>query len=406
MAGESDTRARNGVRALFLCYFLYVGTQTPYLSLYLSEVGLSIAQIGLVMSLSPASRMIGPLSWGWLADRGGSRNLVQRACTVLSLLALFALAQAGGSVAWIMLACSVLFFANSGQMPISESIALEVAGRDAGRYSRMRVWGSIGFIVGVSATGPLFEWTGIGSLPWWLAGMMASVFACTWLLPSAPARPRGAPAAPLWTALADPVKLAFFVSSFLMLYAHSVFYSFFSLFLEEHGYGKGAIGVIWSVGVVAEIAMFYLQKPLFVRFAPLTLLGFSIAVAAIRFALVGVSEGSLGVIVLTQLLHAITFGVHHTATQALLQRWFEPGQQARAQAMYITIGYGFGGTIGGLGASWLWVSYSPAAAFWGAAVAAGLGCVAVWVCKRARAAQKAQVQASIESDGSGRGDQS
>ena len=382
MAADPGSRTRNGVRALFLSYFLFVGAMSPYLTLYLHEVGLGVAAIGLVMSLSPGSRIVGPLAWGWLADRSPSRNRVQRACAFISIAALVGLWSAGAEVAWIMLACALLFFSTSGQMPIAEAIALEAAGRDSGRYSRMRVWGSIGFIVGVVATGPLFEWLSIRWLPGWMIVTMLAVLGCTWLLPEAPRRVAGPRPAPLWKALREPAKAAFFLSAFLMLVAHSVFYTFFSLYLESNGYGKGAIGLIWGIGVVAEIAMFYLQRPLFARFSALWLLGLSVAVAAIRFVLVGASEGALWLLVVTQLLHAITFGVHHTASQAMLSRWFAPEQQASAQALYVTIGYGLGGVLGGLCASWIWVAVSPAAAFYGAGAVAALGCVAVWWCAR------------------------
>lgn len=382
MTAPSGSRARQGVRTLFFSYFLYVGVQSPYLSLYLYEIGLGVAQIGLVLSLAPASRIVGPLAWGWLADRSQSRNLVLRACAALSMIAILAMWGSGASLGWLLVACAVLFFATSGQMPIAEAVALEVSRQDAGRYSRIRVWGSIGFILGVVGTGPLLDWTGVGRLPVWLLLMMGAVLACTWILPETPPRAKGPRPAPLWKALRDPAKAAFFASAFLMLYAHSVFYTFFSLYLEECGYGKTAIGLLWSVGVVAEILMFYGQRPLFSRFSAMGLLGFSVAVAAIRFALVGASDGVLWLIVLTQISHAVTFGVHHTASQALLAKWFGPERQASAQALYITVGYGIGGTIGGLGASWLWVTISPAAAFYGAALVSAAGCVAVWICAR------------------------
>jgi PPP family 3-phenylpropionic acid transporter len=383
VASDPSSRTRNGVRALFLSYFLFVGALSPYLTLYLHEVGLGVAAIGLVMSLSPGSRIVGPLAWGWLADRSRSRNRVQRVCSLISIAALIGLWISGGDIAWIMLACAVLFFSTSGQMPIAEAIALEASGRDAGRYSRMRVWGSIGFIVGVVATGPLFEMASIRWLPGWMMLMMLAVLVSTWWLPEATRAPSGQRPAPLWKALRDPAKAAFFLSAFLMLYAHSVFYTFFSLYLETHGYSKSAIGLIWAVGVVAEIAMFYLQRPLFARFSAAVLLGVSVAVAAVRFLLVGASEGALWLLIVTQLLHAITFGVHHTAAQAILSRWFGAEQQASAQALYVTIGYGLGGVLGGLGASWIWVAVSPAAAFYGAGVVAALGCMAVWWCARA-----------------------
>ncbi len=379
---QPGTRARNGVRALFFFYFVYVGIQAPYLSLYLHEVGLGVAQIGLVMSLTPASRIVGPLAWGWLADRSASRNAVLRLCAWIAIASIAGLALAGAYTGWIVLACACLFFATSGQMPIGEAIALEAARRDSGRYSRIRVWGSIGFILGVAATGPLFEERGILQLPIWLGLMMCAVLICTRYLPDSPPRQAGPRPAPLWKALRDPAKAAFFASAFLMLYAHSVFYAFFSLYLEEMGYSKAVIGLIWSIGVVAEIIMFYVQRPIFSRFSAMTLLGFSVAVAALRFALIGASDGALWLIVFTQLLHAITFGVHHTASQAILSRWFEPERQASAQALYVTVGYGLGGTIGGLGASWLWLALSPSAAFFGAAVVAALGCIAVWFCAR------------------------
>lgn len=382
MGPVADSNARHGVRALFFCYFLYVGTQSPFLSLYLHDIGLSVAQVGLVMSLSPASRIVGPLAWGWLSDRSHSRNVVQRLCALLCMSALVALWFADARIGWVLTACVLIFFATSGQMPVAEAIALEVAGRDSGRYSRIRVWGSIGFIAGVAATGPLFEGDGILRLPMWLFAMMGCVLLCTWWLPDSPPREaRGRPA-PFWSALRDPAKAAFFASAFLMLYAHSVFYTFFSLYLEEMGYSKGAIGLLWAIGVVAEIIMFYVQRPLFTRYSAMWLLGMSVAVAALRFILVGASDGALWLIVFTQLLHAITFGVHHTASQTLLGRWFGPERQASAQALYITVGYGIGGTIGGVGASWLWVALSPAAAFYGAGLVAALGCVAVWFCAR------------------------
>jgi MFS transporter, PPP family, 3-phenylpropionic acid transporter len=101
------------------------------------------------------------------------------------------------------------------------------------------------------------------------------------------------------------------------------------------------------------------------------LLAASFLVCALRFALIGLSDGALWILFQAQLMHAVTFGLHHSASMAILHRWFEPQQQARAQAVYIVVAYGFGGSIGGLGAGWIWEHVSPEAAF-GAAALAGL----------------------------------
>jgi PPP family 3-phenylpropionic acid transporter len=178
---------------------------------------------------------------------------------------------------------------------------------------------------------------------------------------------------PIGARLAERRVRAFFLSAFLMLFAHAVLYAFFSLHLAELGYSKTAIGVLWAIGVVAEIVVFWLQRGLFERFGAPRLLRLSLAVAAIRFATIGASAGWLPALVLAQLAHAITFGVHHSATIATLQAWFEPAQQARAQALYVTIGYGFGGSAGVLVASWVWSAVSPGAAFLVSGAAATIG---------------------------------
>lgn len=347
---------------------------------------MSVAQIGLIMSIAPATRLVGPLFWGGLADRTGARLAVMRGCALLAIAALVAMALAQGSFIWVALFATLMFFANAGQVPIGEAFALQAAAGQPGPYARMRVWGSIGFIAGVLAMAPVLESLGTLTLPWCLAAMMGALIASSWWIPPTSGPGTGAAkrasAGPVWAHLREPALAAFFVSAFLMIYAHAAFYAFFSLFLERHGYSKLAIGALWATGVVAEIGIFFMARPLFERFSALSLLVFSMVVAALRFVLVGLSEGMLGLVAFTQLLHAVTFGLHHSAVQSLLQRWFEPDRQASAQGLYSTIAYGLGGTLGGLGASALWVNVSPEAAFLGAGLAAALGCVAAILCAR------------------------
>jgi PPP family 3-phenylpropionic acid transporter len=273
----------------------------------------------------------------------------------------------------------LLFFLTAAQMPIGEAIALDVAAGDAGRYGRMRLWGSIGFILAVLAGGPVLDALGLGALPALMAVPMGLLVAVTlWLREPRTARAavRGAP---VLARLREPALVAVLASAFLMVFAHAGLYAFFSLFLERHGYGTTSIGAIWGVGVAAEIVLFMLQRRLFERASPMRLLAFSFVVCALRFAMVAISDGALWVLLWTQTMHAVTFGLHHSASMAVLHRWFEPAQQARAQAAFIVVAYGFGGTLGGLCSGWLWEHISPAATFYGAAVAAlaGWGAVAL-----------------------------
>ena len=115
---------------------------------------------------------------------------------------------------------------------------------------------------------------------------------------------------------------------------------------------------------------------------PMRLLGLSMLVAALRFAIIGGTDGHWSWVLASQLMHAITFGVHHSAAMAMLHRAFEPGAQGRAQGLYATLGYGAGGAAGTLVAGWVWSAVSPQATFLVAAAAALLGAFAVAACLR------------------------
>ena len=369
-------RPEHAVKALFFAYFAIVGAFAPYLSLYFAAVGMSVAQIGVLMALPQMMRVFGPPFWGALADRLGHRVLLLRISAGAALAGVSLLGFAGGNYLWLAVVLAFYHFASSAQGPLAETMALATAAGDSGRYGRMRLWGSIGFIAAVTLTGPLLDALGVQRLTWVMVLLCALLLAVTWRVPEPPARAadRGPP---VWRRLREPAIAAFFVSCFLMLFAHAALYAFYSLYLERAGYSKTLIGLAWTVGVLAEIVLFRVQRPLFERFGPLPLLGTSLAVAALRFALIGLAGAQPAVVVVTQLMHAITFGLHHSAVMALLHRWFGEREQGRAQAMYVTLGYGLGGASGGIVAGWLWAGIGANAAFLGAAVAAALGCGAV-----------------------------
>jgi len=369
------------VKALFFAYFAIVGATAPYISLYFAARGLSIAQIGVLMALPQFVRVFGPPLWGALADRGGRRVALLRASAAAAVLGVLLLVAAAGDYAALLAVLAFYYFATSAQAPLAETMALAVSAGDAGRYGAMRLWGSIGFIGAVTLTGPLLDALGVEQLVWVMLALCGLLTWVSWRLPEAPAR-RAERGPPVWRRLREPAIAAFFASCFLMLFAHAALYAFYSLYLERAGYSKTAIGLAWTLGVVAEIVLFRVQRGLFERFGALALLGASLAVAALRFALVAAVGTQPWAVIVTQLMHAVTFGLHHSAVMALLHRWFGTAQQGRAQAMYTTLGYGLGGGAGGITAGWLWAGIGPQAAFYAAALAAALGWGAVVLVRR------------------------
>ena len=136
--------------AFYFAYFAYAGGFTPYLSLYLTAVGMSAAQIGLLIGVMQASRMVGPVLWGWLADRRGQRMHLVRLTAAAGALGFPAIAWADG-FAGLFLALAAMSFLTSAAMPLAEATTFGHVRGDTGRYARIRLWGSIGFIASVVA---------------------------------------------------------------------------------------------------------------------------------------------------------------------------------------------------------------------------------------------------------------
>jgi MFS transporter, PPP family, 3-phenylpropionic acid transporter len=161
----------------------------------------------------------------------------------------------------------------------------------------------------------------------------------------------------------------------LHVFAHSALYGFLSLYLAKQGFTGAAIGALWSVGVITEIAWFKFQQRFFNRYSSHSVLIFCTAIAVARFALLGALDGSGTVwwailsITLLQASHAFTFAAHHTAIMNKMHEWFSQNQQSRAQAFFVACVYGAGGATGTFLAGWLWASIGPAWAFYGAAIA-------------------------------------
>ena len=163
---------------------------------------------------------------------------------------------------------------------------------------------------------------------------------------------------------------------------------YYSLYLAEIGYSKTVIGLMWSLGVIAEIVFFFYQAPLFRRFGVKNLMLMSLLVGAVRFLMIGVGAQSLLILLIAQVLHAATFGVHHSASVATLQRWFSGPLQARGQALFISISYGLGGSLGGLLLSACWDTFGARLVYLIAALLAMAGAGAAMLSYRWQAIDK------------------
>ena len=359
----------------FFAYYGYVGVFSPYASLYFADRGLSATQIGILMSLMQVMRIFGPNVWGWVADQSRRRVLVLRLTSVAAALTFCGMFVGQSFMFFFALMVTVNLF-TSAQGPISEALMLSSMRGDLTHYGRVRLWGSVGFIVLVTLSGYALDWQGIELMPWIALLMLVMVTSVTFSLHEEPATQHAQPSNSVRELLSRKSVLSFFASTFLMIAAHSSLYVYYSLYLSDMGYSKSVIGLMWSLGVIAEILFFFYQAPLFRRFGVRKLMLFSLAIAVIRFLMIGWGAQSLAILLVAQVLHAATFGVHHSASVATLQRWFAGSLQARGQALYISISYGLGGTVGGLLLSACWDTFGARWVYVLAAIMSFLGLIA------------------------------
>lgn len=359
--------------ALFLfTYYGHAGAFATYASLLFAARGMSAAQIGVLMSLIQVMRIFGPNLWGWVADHTRRRVLVLRITGLAALLAFTGIVY-GHTFAQLFAAMVMLNLFTSAQGPVSEGLMLSEMQGDLRHYGRLRMWGSLGFIVTVMLTAYGLDWWGVGALPWIAGAMLACVLAVSLRMREA-APVHGAPPAPaLWPILRQRAVVALFGSAALMVAAHTSLYVYYSLYLARAGYGKPVIGAMWSLGVMAEIVFFYFQARAFARYGARRVMMAAFGVALLRFVVIGAGAQSLVLLVLAQLLHALTFAAHHSACVHAMQRWFSGPLQARGQALYISLAYGIGGSAGGLFMAWCWEGLGPQAVYFAAALLAAAG---------------------------------
>lgn len=374
----------------YFFYFAFIGVFSPYFTLYLQSLSFSAADIALLMSQMQLMRLVAPAFWGWLADKRG-RNVDIIRLSALSACIGFTGFFLTDNFVQLFIPMTLMAFFWSAALPLVESLTFTHLADESHRYSRIRVWGSVGFIVAVLLGGALLDHLPIGDVPAMVFVVLLGILATAFRLPegrrvrtSAVAQATDeAPLATLRSVLRERQVWMLLLACFLMSSAHGVYYVFYSIHLDNLGYSKGMIGLLWSLGVLVEIGLFMIMAPLMQRYSLRGLLLVTYAVAVIRFLMIGWGAESLILLLIAQAMHGLSFGVHHAAAIAAVNQWFPTHIHARGQALYSSISFGGGGLFGGIISGLIW---DPLGAGWaftlGALFAlAGWFCIAQGMCR-------------------------
>ena len=346
---------QNRLAGFYFFYYAIVGTFMPYWNLYLEDQGFNYSEIGFLASIAIVTRFFAPFIWGWIADKFGKRMLLVRIATWVEAsiwLLIFIIPNHFQSIALLMLVFS--FFQNAILAQFEGVTAFWLAEKRAQLYGRVRKWGSIGFIVAVFGVGALLDLIDVQQLP--IILLCIALLAFLWSFQISD--PTHAPQAQkklesILPILKQPTVCAFFVIELILLFSHAPFYSFYSNYLSQYGLSTTRIGLLWSVGVLAEIVMFAYAQFFFKRWGWRTLVSICLILTAIRWLLVAVFAESFTIQIVAQCIHAFSFGLFHLVAMRVIFEYFSAAQQGRAQALYSTV-WGIGVALGSILAGQYW----------------------------------------------------
>jgi PPP family 3-phenylpropionic acid transporter len=344
--------------SFYFCYYFFVGLFVPYWGIYLKSLSFNALQIGALLSLFQISRIFAPNLLGWIADRSGEYIKWIKISSFFGFIIFTGIFWSNTfiSIFFIMMAMSIF---TSSTLPLAESLTLThlKANKADSKYSHIRLWGSIGFIVAAILLGIMIDSLGERSLIYALLITQLTIFFLAFILPDKKVTFIENNKRPIWPILRRREVIVLLLSCALMVSSHGLLYNFYSIFLEQQGYSGTTIGLLWSVGVVFEILIFLLMPKILSNFTLKAVLLISLGFAVIRFFLIGAYVDSIIILVIAQIMHAATFGSFHVASIQLIAHFFYNEHQARGQSLYNSITYGIGGAIGGLGGGYM-IQYS------------------------------------------------
>jgi MFS transporter, PPP family, 3-phenylpropionic acid transporter len=332
-----------GLSLYFGCLFAGAGVTLPYLNPWMASRGMTVDQLAMIASATAITRMFaGPLV-GFLADwTGGHRQvLIIAAWTWFGAWLLLVDASA---FSHFIGAHMLIALTGAALMPLADTMAL--AGMRAGLmdYGRVRLWGSATFLVATLFGGALVARFGLGIVIGYVVLAALATALSAMLLPAmtmtnaTTKRPRLVDGAALIT---NPIFARFLLAAGLAQASHATLYVYSTLHWQSQGVSPLWCGLLWAIGVAAEIALFWFSTRLPAALTPLRLLMVGLAAGVLRWSLMGL-DPPLAVLIPLQVLHGATFAAAHLGAMQFISRAVPSANAGAAQSVYAVASGGFG----------------------------------------------------------------
>lgn len=355
----------------YFTYFGVLGIFVPYFGLFLDGRGLNSADIGLLLAIVTASRIVGPSVWAWVAEKSGKPLLVMRYGAMLAAVGwLSSFADVGF---WpLLLGFTVFSFFWTAILPQLEVTTLSFLNDDTQAYSRIRTAGSVGYIVLVMLGGWLFEQYGSEFLPLSALLFLLLLLGSLFMLPQVSVNSETADESISFNQLLkNSVLVRFMLAALLLQMSFAPFYGFFTLYSRDLGYSGSQTGIFIGIAIAAEIVAFYFAGQLMRNRSYARILGVCYGVTVLRWALLAELADNIWWLCFSMLLHAGSFAIAHSCAMQFIQQFFPRNLRSRGQALYAGVIFGGGGAIGAYCSGLLWQNGTGAnQTFWVAAVLA------------------------------------
>lgn len=371
------------------CYyaatFLAIGVVVPFWPAWLQGRGLSPAEIGVVLSVGAWVRVASNPLIAQFADRRGRPD---RVLVVLAWLTLAAhLAYAGVDGFWPILAVSTLAgIAFSAMFPLGDAVTMQRVREGTVDYGRVRLWGSITFVVAAMGGGQVLTDRPSELILWLIIGCLVMQLGAVHRLPETRTVGMARFGTPLIEVVRNGSFLAFIAVAGLLQASHAAYYAFATLYWIDAGYDEVVIGMLWAEGTIAEIVLFAVAKKVLTRLSPLTLVGLGAAAGVVRWMVLGWTFDPVALIAV-QLLHAFTFGAVHLAVMHHIARAIPAMHGATAQSVYSSF-TSMTMATSTMVSGWLYASVKGSTFFAMAAVSLAGGIAALLVGWRARMCER------------------
>jgi len=326
---------------LYAALFLVIGCYLPYMPVWLSWRTLSADQIAILLATPLYIRIVFTPVISFVADLLGNRRGIVIALAWGSLGS-FALLWVSDGFWQMMLAIALLAVNWTTIMPLVETIAISGIRKSGLDYGRVRLWGSLTFIGASLAAGIVIQFRDAGTvLPMLMTATALLIFAAYLVPRDVEPKRQGSPVRRLrlrhaFALARAPLFLLFLLAAAMIQGSHALLYAFGSLHWRAQGFSGGTIGALWSIGVIAEVALFAVSGRFVSYVGSTRLMVLAGGAAVVRWAVLALDPPLLAT-GLVQTLHALSFGATHLAAIHFLTHAVPEDRSATAQGLYAAV---------------------------------------------------------------------